>query len=138
MTRIFSQQNEALPDGFALVRAARSLLSRELALVERRVSGEVATLAIAFAGARFEARVRPTTADDFRDADRAELAGRAGGMATLARRCRFVWELADDGGSATFHELCATIAAVALGPILPADGATLYGVRGARERAERQ
>jgi hypothetical protein len=33
--------------------------------------------------------------------------------------------------------LCGILAAIALGPVLPDDGATLYGVRGAMERVER-
>lgn len=81
---------------------------------------------------------RPTEADQAA-AQAAELRGKAGGMAQLAARCSALWELtaeSDVTGSAEL-QLSALLASVALGPVLPADESTLYGVRGAMERAEK-
>jgi hypothetical protein len=60
-------------------------------------------------------------------------------MAALARRCASVWQVepqAPESEAAT-HNLCAIMASVALGPVLPPDDSTLFGVRGAMERVER-
>jgi hypothetical protein len=87
----------------------------------------------------FSIRVRPRTADDLARAQVAEERGRAAGMAGLAERCASVWEVEAEAGvdlSATLM-LCAIIASVALGPVLPPDDSTLFGVRGAMERVER-
>ena len=80
---------------------------------------------------------RPATEDDWRAADEAEVRGRAGGMARLARRCRWLWEVTPSDDPRATLTLCAILAAAELGPVLPPEGDTLYGVRGARERAER-
>jgi hypothetical protein len=92
----------------------------------------------------FELCTRPRTADDLAAAQVAEQRGRAGGMALLAARCDEVWEVSvvpAGGPEATetpaFWLLLALLASVSLGPVLPADGSTLLGVRSARERAER-
>jgi len=69
----------------------------------------------------------------------AEERGRAGGMAQLAARCVALWSVTPEGevsGTAEL-QLSALLASVALGPVLPADESTLYGVRGAMERAEK-
>jgi hypothetical protein len=87
----------------------------------------------------FRVASRPATEADRADAERAEVRGRATGMAQLARRCPNVWTIEETGevsGSAEL-QLSGLLASVALGPVLPADEATLYGVRGAMERAER-
>ena len=87
----------------------------------------------------FGLSVRPRTADDLARAQVAEERGRAAGMAGLAERCASVWEVEPEAGvdlSATLM-LCAIIASVALGPVLPPDDSTLFGVRGAMERVER-
>jgi hypothetical protein len=81
---------------------------------------------------------RAATDDDRFAAEAAEARGKAGGMALLAARCAAVWTLLPQGeasGSAEL-QLSALLASVALGPVLPADESTLYGVRGAMERAE--
>jgi len=86
---------------------------------------------------RIQAR-RPTDADRAA-AELAEERGRAGGMAQLAARCVALWSVTPEGevsGSAEL-QLSALLASVALGPVLPADESTLYGVRGAMERAEK-
>ena len=87
----------------------------------------------------FSILVRPRTEDDLARARLAEERGRAAGMAGLAERCSSVWLVEPDAGveqSATLM-LCAIIASVALGPVLPPDDSTLFGVRGAMERVER-
>jgi hypothetical protein len=80
---------------------------------------------------------RPADKGDQEDAKIAETRGRAAGMAELAARCAHVWELeADDSAPiAAVMTACAAAASVALGPVLPPDGSTLFGVRGAIDRA---
>ena len=60
-------------------------------------------------------------------------------MSTLATRCAHLWELepVSDAPPAATLNLCALLASIALGPVLPPDIATLFGVRGAMERVER-
>jgi hypothetical protein len=87
----------------------------------------------------FVIQARPRSPADLANAEAAELRGRAAGMAALAGRCRFVWSVEPEAGveqTATLM-LCAILASVALGPVLPPDGSTLFGVRGAMERVER-
>lgn len=100
-------------------------------------------------------RVRRATPPDHERAIRAEERGRAGGMAALARRCLHVAEVwpgaeslhaadpqatrlptHDGAPSVELLTFCAMLASVTLGPVLPPDDSTLFGVRGARERAE--
>jgi hypothetical protein len=72
-------------------------------------------------------------------AEVAETRGKAGGMASLAARCAVVWTITHESeisGSAEL-QLSALLASIALGPVLPEDESTLYGVRGAMERAEK-
>ena len=88
---------------------------------------------------RLSIRTRPTSPHDLADARRAEELGRAAGMASLAERCPTIWEVEPVGEDSELARLnlCGILAAVALGPVLPDDGATLYGVRGAMERVDR-
>jgi hypothetical protein len=84
----------------------------------------------------FIVRARPATREDLERARQAELNGRAAGMASLAERCPTIWLIearAPRSESALFN-LCAILASVALGPVLPDDSSTLFGVRGALER----
>ena len=87
--------------------------------------------------AAFTVHTRPRTPEDLADAAAAEARGQAAGMAALAERSAYVWLVEPDGAapSWTFWECCAILALTALGPILPADGSTLLGVRSARARA---
>ncbi len=82
---------------------------------------------------------RLPTEEDWAAARRAEAASQAHGMADLARRCTKLWELHPlPPVSADLRLtllLCAVAASVALGPVLPEDEASLFGVRGARLRA---
>jgi hypothetical protein len=59
-------------------------------------------------------------------------------MSLLASRCPSVWEVHPEAGAseAACLNLCAILAAVALGPTLPPDASTLFGVRGAMQRLE--
>jgi hypothetical protein len=86
----------------------------------------------------FSITCRPTSEDDRFAAEAAEARGNAGGMSLLAARCPVVWEVTSEATTATAElQLAALLASVALGPVLPEDGSTLYGVRGAMERAEK-
>jgi hypothetical protein len=84
-------------------------------------------------------RSRRTTEYDRADAREAEQRGHAAGMATLAERCPTIWDVEPVGLDSELARLnlCGILASVALGPVLPDDGSTLYGVRGAMERVER-
>jgi len=82
--------------------------------------------------------VRDVARDDLSDAREAEARGQAAGMASLAERCARVWEIspaenanASDAACVALAGICAS---VALGPVLPPDRSTLFGVRGARQR----
>jgi len=88
---------------------------------------------------RFSVTARLRTHEDLAKARAAEERGRAGGMALLAERCPTVWvvEPEDDTAPAATLNLSAILAATALGPVLPPDGSTLFGVRGAMERLEK-
>jgi|RhiMethySRZTD1v2_1073278.scaffolds.fasta_scaffold07001_9 hypothetical protein len=87
----------------------------------------------------FTLRQRPRSPEDMELARDAEAAGRAAGMAALAERCQNVWLIEPEPGTpeAATLLLCAIVASAALGPVLPPDAASLYGVRGAMERRER-
>ncbi len=81
---------------------------------------------------------RATTAADLESARQAEARGRAAGMSALAERCGVVWEVHPSSNATELStlSLCALLAATGLGPVLPPDGSTLFGVRGAMERVE--
>jgi hypothetical protein len=139
-TRVFSQQPDLRACLPKLLQHARRFFAAELDVLT-----DEPELRLRFEGARypgsgtFRLSARPTTADDRFAAEAAEARGRAGGMALLAARCDTVWIVtpeSDVTGSAEL-QLTALLASVALGPVLPTDGATLYGVRGAMERAEK-
>lgn len=148
-TRIFSQQPDlvlALPK--ILAHAGR-FFAAELDVLSASPPGraeiELSSVVLRFSAARYPAagtfriESRPTSDDDRFAAEAAEARGRAGGMSLLAARCPVVWTLTSQGdvtGSAEL-QLSALLASVALGPVLPEDESTLYGVRGAMERAEK-
>jgi len=131
---VFAQQGELRVDLAGIVRNATRHFQADVEVLEER--GGVARLA--FEGATFTIRARASTDADRARARVAEARGRAGGMSDLAARCAAVWEVeaASDAG-AGLHRLCAILATTALGPVLPPDDSTLYGVRGAMERAQR-
>jgi hypothetical protein len=148
-TRVFSQQPDLIAALPQLLAHARRFFAAELEVLSasppERAELAAARVSLRLESARypgsgtFRLEARATTGDDRAAAERAEARGRAGGMAQLAARCGVIWVLTPDGevtGSAEL-QLSALLASVALGPVLPADESTLYGVRGAMERAER-
>jgi hypothetical protein len=82
------------------------------------------------------------TPDDLEEAKRAEARGQAAGMSALAERCAYVLEIGPVEGNVAEQPpedsaalaLAGVTASVVLGPILPPDHSTLFGVRGAMER----
>ena len=148
-TRVFSQQPDLVAAVPQLLAHARRFFAAELEVLSAS-SAERPDLATAFVKVRlesarypgsgaFQIEARATTDQDRAAAESAEVRGKAGGMAQLAARCTVVWTLVPEGeisGSAEL-QLSALLASVALGPVLPEDESTLYGVRGAIERAEK-
>ncbi len=146
--RVFSQQADLVAALPQLLNHARRFFAAELEVLsasppERR-ERELGEVLLRWAGARypgegtFRIESRARTGDDVFSAEAAEARGRAAGMSQLAARCPVVWSVTGVGlvsGSAEL-QLSALLASVALGPVLPDDGSTLYGVRGAMERAE--
>ncbi len=141
---VFSQQSLTSLTAASFVPNARRFFGASFEIRERRDEAGRAEVVLVVSGANgtpgvpVHARVRPAGGGDYEAAERAEVAGKAGGMARLARRCPFVWELERGaGGEAETLRLCAILASVLLGPVMPPEGDTLFGVKGARERAER-
>lgn len=89
--------------------------------------------------ATFRVVCRPAEASDWDAARRAEQNGRATGMGQLAARCSSVWQVEPEepNSEPALLNLCALLASIALGPVLPPDESTLFGIRGAMERLER-
>jgi hypothetical protein len=148
-TRVFSQQPDLVAALPQLLAHARRFFAAELEVVDasppERPDLARAHVTLRLEGARYPGRgtfrieaVRPRPADRTA-AEAAEQRGKAGGMAQLAGRCAALWIITPEGevtGSAEL-QLSALLASVALGPVLPEDESTLYGVRGAMERAEK-
>ena len=145
--RVFAQRAELTLDLPELLRAARSYFDATLDVQGRsdpapdgrdRVQVLLRSEQHDYEG-RFSIHTRWASEHDRADAREAEQRGRAAGMATLAERCPTIWDvepIAADSELARLN-LCGILAVVALGPVLPDDGSTLYGVRGAMERVER-
>ncbi len=88
--------------------------------------------------ALFRLELRPTTPEDHQSAKAAEQRGQAAGMASLAQRCQtlcVVHAEEPEDALATWL-LVGALASTLLGPVLPPDGSTLYGVRGAMARID--
>jgi hypothetical protein len=148
-TRVFSQQPDLVAALPKLLAHARRFFAAELNVLSasppERVEPLVAEALVELESARYPGRgkfrieSRAASDDDRFAAEAAEARGKAGGMADLARRCAGLWIIHPEGeisGSAEL-QLSALLASVALGPVLPVDESTLYGVRGAMERAEK-
>jgi hypothetical protein len=148
-TRVFSQQPDLVAALPQLLAHARRFFAAELEVLAasppERLDRGHALVTLRLESARypgsgtFQVEARAPTAADQSAAEAAEERGKAGGMAGLAARCAALWVLTPAGevsGSAEL-QLSALLASVALGPVLPADESTLYGVRGAMERAEK-
>jgi len=141
--RVFAQRETPELDLAEMVRATRRYFEATLEIQDARADAGSAVLELSSAthGYRgvFLLTARAATEADRADARVAEERGRAGGMATLAARCKSVWTVEPIGANddRACLNLCAILAAVALGPVLPEDRSTLFGVRGAMERLEK-
>lgn len=145
----FSQERDLVAALPKLLAHARRFFAAELDVLSGsppdRASREQAEVTLRFEAGRYPGRgtfrilSREATADDRFAAEAAEARGKAGGMSLLAARCPVVWEVSalDTPTGTAELQLSALLASVALGPVMPADGSTLYGVRGAMERAEK-
>jgi hypothetical protein len=147
-TRVFSQERDLVAALPKLLQHARRFFAAEVEVLSgsppHRSHVEEAEVTLRFESRRypgtgtFRIVSRETDADDRFAAEAAEARGHAGGMSTLAARCPVIWLLSSTEATGTAElQLSALLASVALGPVLPADGSTLYGVRGAMERAEK-
>lgn len=135
--RVFAQT--VLLDPALLVRQATRFFEGVLEVLEQpsldALRVRITSQRRGFSG-EFLVQTRLKRAEDDAAAERAELNGRAGGMAALAKRCTHVWTLDGDSEDAALFNLCAVLASIALGPVLPPDESTLFGVRGAMQRVE--
>lgn len=139
--RIFTQTPDGHFDPPRLAHNARLWFRSKLEVLDHEPRRLRLRLHGAFATTPVELTLvaREVTKEDMRDVKAAELAGQAAGMGALAMRCPLLWELVapDDAPPAAVFVMCAAAASVALGPVLPPDRSTLFGIRGAIERAER-
>jgi hypothetical protein len=144
MYLVFSQDKRTLPDTELLTYHAARFFGAKLEVLEKQAE----RLRVRLVGTRpsfdceFEIRVRDADRADLTDARDAEARGAVAGMAALAERCPKVWELgaaegATEPSEAAYLTLAAACASVALGPVLPPDRLTLFGVRGAIERRDK-
>lgn len=140
VARVFSQAPFPPTSEAELVIHARAHFQADLAFTVRHFQPDGAYFRGTFTRTdgtlAFAVTVRRSTDADRADADAAEAKGRAGGMSRLARRCASLWEVDNVEDSPLDWLFLALLASVLLGPILPADGATLLGVRSARLRSE--
>jgi len=139
---VFAQQSDARIDAAQLAAYARRFFDVEIGVTVEKAYGDArpaidaARFVIAPRGASPGIRatgVRPATEGDRAAADRAE--GALSGLASLARRCAYVYAVdaaGDDDRLAL--TLAAVIAGVALGPILSIDRRAIFGVKTARLR----
>lgn len=142
---VFSQSQDGLIDFAQLGNYASRFFAAEIEVLGGTPAGDrpkEARISFRSKQGRFDAVFKITTRrverEDLRAAREAEARGNAQGMGALAERCKFVWEMEVPEGVSTgaVHLLCAVLASVALGPVLPPDRQTLFGVRGARALAE--
>lgn len=139
--RIFTQTPDGGFDPPRLAHHARTFFGSKLEVVEHEPRRLKVRLHGRFAQDPVEISLvaRDVTKEDMRDVKAAELRGQAAGMGALAARCKLLWELVvpDPAPESAIYAMCAAAASVALGPVLPPDGSTLFGIRGALERAEK-
>jgi len=147
---VFAQRTEPSVDLVGILQNARRWFDASIDVVDERRSPEPPATPESTVvrirldrpkqnlSASFEVRSRRVTPDDLARARDAETRGRAAGMADLAARCPTLWEItSSDGGEIAVLTIAAIFAATALGPVMPPDGSTLFGVRGAMERVEK-
>ena len=140
---VFSQEPQDRPSHERLAGNAVRFFATTLELVEQGeawVSVRLVCSRPALSG-EFRIASRATTKDDLSNARDAEARGHAGGMALLAERCKQVWAIdaagSDPPSEAAYLTLAAICASVALGPVMPPDFGTLFGVRGSIERRDK-
>ena len=140
---VFSQEPRGRPPFERLSINAARFFSTTLEQLEDGEESIVVRLVCARPAVRGDFRIssRDTVKDDIMNARDAEARGRAGGMAMLAEKCEQVWTIEAAGddvpSAAAYFTLAAVCASVALGPVMPPDAATLFGVRGAIERRDK-
>lgn len=136
---VFSQSSDLRWPLVALLGNARRFFDLSVDVLEERDA--TVRIAVDRGGAHghFRLSIEPATPELLARARAAETAGRAAGMATLAERCPTIWRIEPEGvaSEALTLKLAALLASVALGPVLPPDDSTLFGVRGANERAQK-
>lgn len=145
--RIFAQREQLALDLPELLRATRSYFDATLDIQSQTLAapggGDCVEVLLHSAKHGYEGRLsirtRWASEHDRADARDAEQRGQAAGMAALAERCPTIWDVEPIGQDSELARLnlCGILAAVALGPVLPDDGSTLYGVRGAMERVQK-
>jgi len=135
---VFSQEPKGPFDVERLAAHAERFFRVKLQRIETGPDGTRVRLSGATFDAELTRRVRDVTRADIQDAKSAEAHGKAAGMSALAERCGAIWEIgaADESApsEAAYLAMSGICASVALGPVLPPDHSTLFGVRGAMER----
>jgi hypothetical protein len=140
--RVFAQRDDLVIDLPELLSATRRYFDATIDVQSRSEAGDRVELLLRSERHGYEGRLslssRKVTDFDLLDARAAEERGRASGMSALAERCHTVWEVEPIGIDSELARLnlCGILAAVALGPVLPDDCSTLFGVRGSMERVE--
>ena len=106
---------------------ARRFFTLDVNVLAETESGARLELTAGEQSGTFEIVCTPTTPELLERARRAEVTGRAAGMASLAERCAWVWQIQPDTvvTDALLFKLCGLLASVALGPVLPPDDSTL-------------
>ncbi|HEX7452223.1 MAG TPA: hypothetical protein VF294_08060 [Polyangiaceae bacterium] len=143
LVRVFAQRDNPALDLPELLNATRRFFDATLDVQSRSETGNHVELLLRCEKHGYEGRLsvsgRPVTESDLIDARAAEQRGRAAGMSSLAERCRTIWEVKSLGADSELARLnlCGILASVGLGPVLPDDGSTLFGVRGSMERVDR-
>lgn len=143
---IFAQAESTRVDLVKILGNARQFFEAEVEVLDERLEDrEQARVGLRLASKKhgyagtFVLVSRPANESDRLEAVAAEARGRATNMSLLAAKCAFVWEVRPepDTPEAATLNLCGVLASVALGPVMPADRSTLYGVRGSMERLEK-
>jgi hypothetical protein len=136
---VFSQSSDLCWPLVALLGNARRFFDLSVDVLEERDATLRVAVDRAGTHAHYRLTIEPSTPELQARARSAEIAGRAAGMATLAARCPTVWRIEPEAAApdALTLKLAGLLASVALGPVLPPDDSTLFGVRGANERAQK-
>ncbi len=136
--RVFVQQSALRLDAAALALHARRFFDAGLTELRREDDGEGQRFAVSCPSLAVADDVtcvaRSAGEPDWAEAEAAEARSRAGGMGTLARRCRTTVEVTAGESPRAALLVAAIVAAVELGPIVSDDGAEIFGVKTARAR----